>query len=152
MNRRTFIDSVSHGAALAGGALLLRGEAVAETQYPHATLADALAAAEFDPSAPGNFTCVWTADTHYGAGDPAGILRPVIEDGNAMEPAPAFLGIAGTVVVLGTIRQPGRATRSLTFGLRLGRLLPPLGQRGLVLRLPVRVVLARRVVPLHEGV
>lgn len=103
MRRRTFLKT-SAGAALG---LACTGPARGAIEhYPFATLQEAFAAASFDPGAPGAFTTVWTADTHYGIGDNDTILPPVLREVLQMPVQPAFFAIAGDLV----------CTASLSFG------------------------------------
>lgn len=110
MNRRQFVHSLLGAGTLAGG-LSLVARRLAELVYPYRTLEDALAAARFEPRDPESFTVVWAADVHYGIGDAEQILPPLIREVNAMVPLPAFFGIAGDLILKGSLRYgqvPGR--------------------------------------------
>ncbi len=96
MNRREFLWKTT-GLCLGGAA----GAAFATepTQaYPFRTLEDALASVGFDGARADSFTSVWTADTHYGTGDPERILPPIFTEVLAMRPLPAFFAVAGDLI------------------------------------------------------
>ena len=95
-NRRQFVRSVVGGAA-AGGLGRLPASVAAEREYPFSTLQEA-------ERAPGSirasetFRVVWAADVHYGFGSGDKILPPLLREMHALEPRPAFFGIAGDLI------------------------------------------------------
>ena len=111
MNRRELVTVM--GAAV----LAARGSAVADAPgppdagvrhetdtIPHATLADAMTAAGFDARSSDAFTAIFTADVHYGTGDPEKILPPVFTEVNRMDPLPAFFAVAGDLICKASLR------------------------------------------------
>ncbi len=110
MRRREFLQS----AVGSLGTLAVAGHSWAASQvYPHATLAQALAQARFNPGAAGHALFVVAADTHYGTCQPAGLL-PVIEQVNAMRPRPAFFLVNGDLITTASIHfghRPNAAQR-----------------------------------------
>ena len=58
----------------------------------------------FDPRAPETFSVVWTADVHYGIGNGDKILPPMLKEVNALDPRPAFFGIAGDLILRASLR------------------------------------------------
>src|SRR5713226_1791107 len=103
MKRRYFLQTVVRTGGVLGGAFVRSQPSDAVPVYPFKTLAEAMAAAGFDPRHPSSFTVVWAADVHYGCGDAGQILPPVIREVNAMEPRPAFFGIAGDLICKGSL-------------------------------------------------
>ncbi len=99
MDRREFVWRAAGAGAALGGLSTRAWGAAAEPAYPFATLADALAPSGFRPDAADSFSVVWAADIHYGAGNPARILPPLLAELNAMRPRPAFFGIVGDLIV-----------------------------------------------------
>src|SRR4030042_889165 len=69
-----------------------------EQKYPFPDLEDAMTATSFNPDEPESFTVVFTADLHYGTGDPDQILPPIIKEISSMKPFPKFFGIAGDLI------------------------------------------------------
>jgi len=74
----------------------------AQGDIAHPSLREAFEAAGFDAAANGNFVVVWAADPEYGAGEAENILPPIAREVNAMEPAPAFIGIIGNLTSHGS--------------------------------------------------
>src|SRR5687768_14715070 len=99
MNRREFVQSLAGAGALAGGIPLAAASAAGEPAGRFSTLKDAHAAAGFDPRAAGSFTVAWAADVHYGVGAGEQILPPLVREVNALNPPPAFFGIAGDLIL-----------------------------------------------------
>src|SRR5438876_10615860 len=99
MNRREFVRSVAGAGAWASGLSLISSPAAAALPGRFSTLKDAWSAAGFDPRAPETFSVVWAADVHYGIGAGDKILPPLLQEVNALEPRPAFFGIAGDLIM-----------------------------------------------------
>lgn len=89
--------------------------AAAEPEYAFATLGEAFQGAGFDADAPGTATFVLTADSHYDAKEKRlAVIRPVIDEINAMAVAPAFFAIVGDLIVNGSTsfgQAPGEAQK-----------------------------------------
>ena len=98
-NRREFVRSLVGGSAAAGGLVRLPASVAAAREYRFSTLPEAERAAGFDPRAPETFSVVWAADVHYGIGNGDKILPPMLREVNALEPRPAFFGIAGDLIL-----------------------------------------------------
>src|SRR5262249_25107784 len=98
-NRREFVRSLVGGSAAAGGLCRLPASTAAAREYRFSTLQEADRAAGFDPRSPDTFRVVWAADVHYGIGSGDKILPPLLQEINALEPRPAFLGIAGDLIL-----------------------------------------------------
>lgn len=116
MKRRTFLKTTAGGAlglaypSRAGGTV---------GNYPYATLGEAFAAARFDPGAPGAFTTIWTADTHYGIGEDDAILPAVFTEVTKMPVRPAFFAIAGDLVCAASLsfgRVPDEKEQATALG------------------------------------
>jgi Calcineurin-like phosphoesterase len=99
MNRREFVRSVVGAGAFAGELSLFPAFADAALTPRYATLADAWAATKFDPRDAESFSVVWAADVHYGIGAGENILPPLLREVNALDPSPAFFGIAGDLIL-----------------------------------------------------
>jgi hypothetical protein len=96
MKRRDFLKR-SGGLCLSGVAgVALKAEP--SQAYPFSTLEEALASVGFDASKKDSFTTIWTADTHYGIGDPENILPPIMTEVRAMKTPPKFFAIAGDLI------------------------------------------------------
>lgn len=80
----------------------------AEPAYPHQALSEAFAAAGFDPAAAGAATFVACTDLHVGPPKTTAIPPYLIDEINAMTPAPAFLVFTGDLI----------CSASLSFGHR----------------------------------
>jgi hypothetical protein len=103
MKRRGFLQTVVSTSGALGGSFALSQPTGAVPAYPFKTLAEAMAAAGFDPRDASSFTVVWAADMHYGCGDAEQILPPVIREVNAIDPRPSFFGIAGDLICKGSL-------------------------------------------------
>jgi hypothetical protein len=97
-NRRQFVRSLV-GSAAAGDLGRLPASTAAEREYRFSTLQEAERAAGFDPHASETFHVVWAADVHYGIGSGDKILPPLLREMHALEPRPAFFGIAGDLTL-----------------------------------------------------
>jgi hypothetical protein len=97
MNRREFVRAAV--VASAGGFSHFSSTTDAALPVRFATLKDAWSAAGFDPRAAESFIVVWAADVHYGTGAGGEILPPLLQGVNALEPRPAFFGIAGDLIM-----------------------------------------------------
>ena len=98
MKRRDFLRlAVGAGVCLKGPSPVSAAPDRTRT-YPFRTLREAMDAAGLDPRAKESFTVVWAADVHYGPGAPEHILPPIFREVNAMQPLPAFFGIAGDLI------------------------------------------------------
>jgi hypothetical protein len=97
VDRRGFLKAGASAllASKVGGAAAVGRDAGAST---HATLAGAMASAGFDPTRGDAFVAAFASDVHYGAGDPAMILAPILAELRRMDPLPAFFGIAGDLI------------------------------------------------------
>src|SRR5215471_5185659 len=102
MHRREFVRAVAGAGAWAGGLSLSSAPAAMPTRF--ATLKDAWSAAGFDPRDPDTFSVVWAADVHYGTGAGDKILPPLLREVNALDPRPAFFGIAGDLIMKASLR------------------------------------------------
>jgi len=80
----------------------------AEPSYPYPTLAAAFIAAGFDPAAPGAAGFVACTDLHIGPPKTTAIPPYLVDEVNAMAPAPAFLVFTGDLI----------CSASLSFGQR----------------------------------
>jgi hypothetical protein len=122
-NRRDLLKTACAAALVSSGA----GQAVAQAPkkrqggsrgerlpLAHATLSEAMAAAGFDPHRADAFTVVFTADIHYGSGDPSAILPPMFAEVHRMDPAPTFFAVAGDLINKASLafgNVPGAAQR-----------------------------------------
>jgi hypothetical protein len=70
----------------------------AEPTYPYATLAAAFNAGGFDPALPGAACLVACTDLHIGAPQTTTMPSYLIDEINAMEPAPAYLVFTGDMI------------------------------------------------------
>jgi hypothetical protein len=94
--------------AFLSGLLILTLPASAQPEYPFQSLSEAMAKAGFDPYADESFTAVFAADLHYGYSESASaassddgqaqILQPVLDEINAMKPAPKFFAVIGDLI------------------------------------------------------
>jgi hypothetical protein len=119
MNRREFVRSAAGAGAWMSGLSLSVSPTVEAAPGRFATLNDAWSAAGFDPRAAESFSVVWAADVHYGIGEGDRILPPLLRELNALDPRPAFFGIAGDLILKASLsfgQVPGEKQKQEALG------------------------------------